>query len=100
MRHATHLPRTVEHSFPGSKSLYKRLAFPPSTLAPTASAPVAVLTTEPPEAAAHRVADDADVGGGAQQARQAVNLGLVDQVGPDSGRSLTFESRRCIPQMS
>src|SRR5215208_8133892 len=43
----------------------------------------AVLAPEPPEAAAHRVADDADLGGGTLQAGKAVHLGLVDQVGPE-----------------
>ena len=42
----------------------------------------AILASEPSEAAAHRIADDADVGGGAKEAGQAVHLGLVHQVEP------------------
>src|SRR5215217_7496079 len=41
----------------------------------------AVLAPQPPEAAAHGVTDNADVGGGAHETGQAVRLGLVDQVG-------------------
>lgn len=55
------------------------LAHPPPGIEP-------VLAPEPPEAAAHRVANDADAGAGSLEPREPVRLRLGDDVPPQRAR--------------